>query len=105
MAAREVAGLLVPVIVQGPWDDLTFAPDLESVARRALEDPEAIKRGGRAAGDQRRPKAYATRSRKAVQRRCSKGCWVAGRRRGRSSAQGGQGADAARKLLKGLFGN
>jgi AsmA protein len=40
---REVAGLLVPVIIKGPWDDPTIAPDLSAVARRALEDPEALK--------------------------------------------------------------
>ncbi|HLT01370.1 MAG TPA: AsmA family protein, partial [Geminicoccaceae bacterium] len=40
---RDVAGLLVPVVVRGPWHDLTFAPDLEGIARRALENPEALR--------------------------------------------------------------
>ena len=67
--AREVAGLLVPVIVRGPWDDLTFAPDLESVARRALEDPEAMReqieqlgQGAKAARRSRRPSEGARRT-------------------------------------------
>jgi AsmA protein len=49
---REVAGLLVPVIIKGPWDDPTIAPDLSAVARRALEDPEALKEQIEQLGDQ-----------------------------------------------------
>jgi hypothetical protein len=42
----------VPVIIKGPWDDLTYTPDLTAVARRALEDPEALKRQLKQLGDQ-----------------------------------------------------
>ena len=49
---REVAGLLVPVVIKGPWDDLTYTPDLSAVARRALEDPEAIKEQVEQLGEQ-----------------------------------------------------
>jgi AsmA protein len=49
---REVAGLLVPVIIKGPWDDLTYAPDLSAVAKRALENPEAIEEQIKQLGDQ-----------------------------------------------------
>jgi AsmA protein len=49
---REVAGLLVPVIIKGPWDDLTYTPDLTDIARRALEDPEALKQQLEQLGDQ-----------------------------------------------------
>jgi AsmA protein len=49
---RDVAGLLVPVIIQGPWDDLTYTPDLTALARRALEDPEALREQIEQLGDQ-----------------------------------------------------
>jgi AsmA protein len=49
---REVAGLLVPVIIKGPWDDITYTPDLTDIARRALEDPEALKEQIEQLGDQ-----------------------------------------------------
>jgi AsmA protein len=49
---REVAGLLVPVIIKGPWSDPSIAPDLSAVARRALEDPEALKEQIEQLGDQ-----------------------------------------------------
>jgi AsmA protein len=49
---REVAGLLVPVMIKGPWDDLTYTPDLSDVALRALENPEAVKEQIKQLGDQ-----------------------------------------------------
>ena len=49
---REVAGLLVPVIIKGPWDDLSYTPDLSAVAKRALENPEAIEEQIKQLGDQ-----------------------------------------------------
>jgi AsmA protein len=49
---RDVAGLLVPVIIRGPWDDLTYTPDLTALARRALEDPEALREQIEQLGDQ-----------------------------------------------------
>jgi AsmA protein len=103
--ARDIAGLLVPVIVRGPWDNLTFTPDLESVARRALEDPEAVReqieqlgRGAEGVGDA---------IKEGGAERLLEG--VLGGQGGAAeksqSGQGGEGTDAARKLLKGLFGN
>ena len=41
--SREVTGLLVPVIIKGPWAEPAITPDLTGVAQRALEDPEAFK--------------------------------------------------------------
>lgn len=38
---RDLSGLTVPVIVEGPWDDLTYRPDLASV-RELIEDPERL---------------------------------------------------------------
>ncbi len=39
----DVSGLLVPVIVTGPFDDLSYKPDLSNIVNQALEDPDALK--------------------------------------------------------------
>ncbi|WP_449220675.1 AsmA family protein [Tistrella mobilis] len=39
-----LAGVLVPVLVQGPWDNLSFRPDLEGTVKRTLEDPDAARK-------------------------------------------------------------
>jgi AsmA protein len=105
---REVAGLLVPVIVRGPWDNLTFTPDLSSVARRALEDPEAFKEEVEQQIDQLGGAAEGVRDaiKKGDAEKVLEG--VLGRQGGGGEGESGQsdeGTDAARKLLKGLFGN
>jgi AsmA protein len=41
---QQVAGVLVPVIIRGPWDDLTYTPDLSGVVESALKNPEAVKK-------------------------------------------------------------
>lgn len=40
----DVSGLLVPVTVTGPFDDLSYRPDLSNVVNQALEDPDALKK-------------------------------------------------------------
>ena len=42
--SQQVAGILVPVVIQGPWDDLEYKPDLSGVVQQALENPEQLKR-------------------------------------------------------------
>jgi AsmA protein len=105
--SREVAGLLVPVIIRGPWDDPIFTPDVSSVARRALEDPEAFKEEVEQQVDQLGDAADDVRDaiKKGDPEKALEGVL---RRQGGGegeSGQAGQGAEAARKLLKGLFGN
>ncbi|MDH3659794.1 MAG: AsmA family protein [Alphaproteobacteria bacterium] len=39
----EVAGVLVPVNVEGPFEDLSFKPDLSSLVDQAINDPDALK--------------------------------------------------------------
>ncbi len=39
----EVAGLLVPVVVKGSFDDLSFKPDLSGTVEQAIKDPKALK--------------------------------------------------------------
>lgn len=103
---REVAGLLVPVIVRGPWDALSFTPDLSDVARRALEDPEALREEVEQQIDQLGD--VGDDARKAIKKgdpaKALEG--LLGRGSGQSGEGGeSQGGDSARKLLKGLFGN
>jgi AsmA protein len=40
----EVAGVLVPVVVTGPFDDPSFEPDLGGLVEKAIEDPKALKK-------------------------------------------------------------
>ena len=40
----DVAGILVPVVVTGPFDDLSYKPDLSGVIDQAIKDPEALKK-------------------------------------------------------------
>ena len=40
----DVAGLLVPVVVTGPFDDLSYKPDLSGVIDQAIKDPKALKK-------------------------------------------------------------
>lgn len=39
----QAAGLTVPVIVSGPWSDLSFRPDLAGALQETLKDPEKAK--------------------------------------------------------------
>lgn len=40
----DLSGLMVPVIVEGPWSNLSYRPDLEGALRQGLNDPEAVRR-------------------------------------------------------------
>ena len=42
--ATDVAGVLVPVAVTGPFDDLSFKPDLSGVVEQAIKDPKALEK-------------------------------------------------------------
>jgi AsmA protein len=51
----DLSGLLVPVVIEGPWHDISFRPDLTDLLQSAIENPEQIRRqleelGGQAAG-------------------------------------------------------
>jgi AsmA protein len=97
---QEVVGLLVPVVIQGPWDDLEYKPDLSGVVQQALENPEQLKRqieqlGGSADQAQGALKALRKDPKKLLE----------GLTGGGSGDQGGseQQEDPAQRLLKGLF--
>jgi AsmA protein len=89
-----VAGLLVPVIVRGPWDDLSFTPDVGDLARRALENPEAVREQIEQLGD------VGKAIKKGGAEKALEGLLGGGGEGGDS-----QGGEPAQKLLKGLFGN
>jgi AsmA protein len=95
---RDVAGLLVPVIVRGPWDDLSFTPDVADLARRALEDPEAVREQIEQLGD------VGKAVKKGGAEKALEGLLGGGGGQG-GEGGGSQGGDPAQKLLKGLFGN
>jgi AsmA protein len=97
---REVAGLLVPVVVRGPWDDLSFTPDVSGVVQRALEDPEAFREGVEEQIDQLDDVGDAIEEgspEDAVRGLLGRG--------GGAGDKEKSGGDAAGKLLKGLLGN
>jgi AsmA protein len=116
--AEQAAGVLVPVIVEGPWDDLSYRPDLSGVIGAALRDPAALKEqveqlGGSAADVKRAlegdPAAVIEGliggSREGGGSGGSGGSGSSGGSGGEggSGGQGGAAGDAAKKLLKGLL--
>jgi AsmA protein len=92
--SREVAGLLVPVIIKGPWNAPAITPDLTGVAQRALENPEAFKEEVEQQIEQ------LGEAGKAIKKGGDPQKMLEGVLGGQ-----GEGGDQARKLLKGLFGN
>lgn len=38
----QLAGLAVPVLITGPWDNLSYAPDLAGVVDELIKDPESV---------------------------------------------------------------
>jgi AsmA protein len=91
--SQDVAGVLVPVVVEGPWDDLSYRPDLTGVLDAALNSPEALKELGDQAKDAKRALKDAAKG--------DPGALLEGVTGG--SGDEGSPADAAKKLLKGLF--
>jgi len=94
--SQQVAGVLVPVLVQGPWDNLSYTPDLTGVLDAALKSPEAIKQLGDSAKD--------------VKRALKKGdadALIEGLTGGGGSGGGSNPgmSEGTKKLLKGLFDN
>lgn len=41
---EQLAGVMVPVIVEGPWDNLKYRPDLEGAIKKGIQDPGALER-------------------------------------------------------------
>jgi AsmA protein len=87
---RDLSGLVVPVIVEGPWDDLTYRPDVAQVTRELIENPDRV----RDLADQVRE----------IDRDDLEG--LANELLGGGDGEGVEKSDdnPARRLLKGLFG-
>ena len=117
--SEQVAGVLVPVIIEGPWDDLSYRPDLSGVIGAALRDPEALKEqveqlGGSATDVKRALEGDPAAVIEGLLGGSrggggsggsggSEGSEGSGGGEGGSGGQGGAAGDAAKKLLKGLF--
>ncbi len=46
----DVAGLMVPVVVTGPWDGLSYRPDLSGLVGDVAKNPEALLKAGKNVG-------------------------------------------------------
>jgi AsmA protein len=106
--AQQVAGVLVPVIVEGPWDDLSYRPDLSGVLESALESPEALKEQVEQLGGQAKDvkRAIEDAAKGGDPGALLEGVTGGSSGEGGSGSEGGSGGaagDAAKKLLKGLF--
>jgi AsmA protein len=100
---EQVAGVLVPVIVEGPWNDLSYRPDLSGALESALRDPEALKEQVEQLGGQAKDVERALEGDPgALIEGLTGGSGGEGGSGGKGSS-GGAAGDAAKKLLKGLF--
>jgi AsmA protein len=100
----------VPVVIEGPWDDLSFRPDLSGVVESALRDPEALKEQLQQLGEtpEQIKDAVKDLKKKGDVKDVLQGLGSALTGQGgsdeKSSGDSKQG-DPAQRLLKGLFGN
>jgi AsmA protein len=104
---QQVAGVLVPVIVEGPWNDLSYRPDLSGAIGNALRNPEALKEqveqlGGQAKDVKRALEGDPGALIEGLTGSRGEGDSGGG---GEGGGSGGAAGDAAKKLLKGLFDN
>ena len=113
--AQQVTGVMVPLIIEGPWDDLKYSPDLSSVVETALKDPEAFKKQLEQMGDQGKALKDALKN---MEKKGGSDAAVdaltealgGGAQKNTPAGEGGaKGAakpeEQVQKLLKGLFGN
>jgi AsmA protein len=113
-STQQVAGLMVPVIIEGPWDDLKYRPDLSGIVESALKDPEAFKKQIEQMGDQGKALKDALKN---MEKKGGSDAAVnalsealgGGQKNPPAGGGGSQGAakpeEQVQKLLKGLFGN
>jgi AsmA protein len=97
----------VPVIIEGPWDNLSYRPDLSGVIGAALRSPEALKEqveqlGGQAEGVKRALEGDPGALIEGLTGG-ARGDESGSGESGGSGGAGGAAGDAAKKLLKGLF--
>jgi AsmA protein len=102
---KEVAGVLVPVVVRGPWDAPVFAPDLAAVARQALENPDAVLEQAEQLGIETKGLKKAMKKLKKKDEAGDAAKTVLEALTAGDDDGDGKSGQAARKLLEGLFGN
>lgn len=125
---QEVAGILVPVVIEGPWRDPQIYPDLAALVGTAITDPEQLKQQLERLEEQEGRLGDAARQLKERLEEAPRGevgqvleglsGVLGGQRQGQDGGgrsgeqqdgeqQGGEQApqDPARQLLEGLFGN
>jgi AsmA protein len=111
---QEVAGILVPVIIRGPWDDPKFTPDLSGAVESALKNPEAVQQQLQQLDDQAKDVKRALKD--AVKKKGGTeglvqdlGKALGGEQQapageGATNDQGNKPEEQVQKLLKGLLG-
>ncbi len=91
----DVAGLMVPVIVTGPWDKLSYRPDLSGLVSGVAKNPKALLKAGKGIKSEL----------KGVIKELSTGASGAlGSGAGQASGQGNAAPANPLKTLKSLFG-
>jgi AsmA protein len=113
----QVAGILVPVNIQGPWSDPQIRPDLSGLVDTAINNPEQLKQqldqlqqqGGSLGEAAEKLRQNLENPDAQNLQEVLKGLGGAAGGQQQPQQQGGQGSDQpqdpAQRLLKGLFGN
>lgn len=121
-ATEQVAGILVPVVIEGPWSDPQIGPDLSGLVETAIRNPEQLKQqldqleqqGGSLGEAAEKLKENLENPQGQNLQEVLKGLSgaVGGQEQPQQQEGGQQGGgqtpapqDPAQRLLKGLFGN
>lgn len=105
-------GVAVPVIVEGPWHDVSYRPDLKSVIEDAVKNPEKVKetfdkvkKGVEEGADPRRILEGLTGGGAGSGGTSGSGGTAEGTSDGGTSGSGKSMEDQAKDAIKNLFGN
>jgi AsmA protein len=118
-ATEQVAGILVPVVIEGPWSEPQIRPDLSGLVETAIRNPEQLKQqldqleqqGGSLGEAAEKLKENLENPQGQNLQEVLKGLSgaVGGQQQPPQQEGGQQGSeqpqDPAQRLLKGLFGN
>jgi len=101
--SQDVAGVLVPVLIQGPWNNLTYTPDPAALLDAALNAPETIEQLGDSAKDVKRALKKGDAEALIKGLTGAAGGSGSGDGSGGGESSGSVAEDAAKQLLNGLF--
>jgi len=99
----DEAGVAVPVIVSGPWHDLSYRPDLEGAIRSAVKDPAKVKQQAEDTLERMRSGSGIEDAVKGLTGGGTSG--GGGDTGGDGDGDGGSPADKAKDAINKLFGN